>query len=169
MTKLIALMVFLLHIFSCIWFYIAKFSYFHRDTWVYRYGYVDEDPWEQYVISFYWACQTVTTVGFGDICSKTRAEFVVCLIWMAFGTLIYTYTVGNMFTIISDEDEKTTELNNKLATLAIYAENVNLPVGITMRIQRFLESDSREISRLGDQDELVSNLPPSLRTEVIAY
>jgi hypothetical protein len=110
-------MIFLIHIFSCIWFYIAKFTLFDRDTWVYRYGYVDSDPWEQYVISMYWACQTVTTVGFGDITSKTKAEFIVCLIWMAIGTLVYTYTVGNMFSIIMEDDEKEATHKNKLATL----------------------------------------------------
>jgi hypothetical protein len=46
---------------------------------------------------------------------------------MAVGTLLYTYTVGNMFTIITDEDAKVTELNRKLDTLTIYAENVKLP------------------------------------------
>ena len=85
-------------------------------------------------MSMYWACQTVTTVGFGDITSKTMSEFAICLTWMAIGTLVYTYTVGNMFTIITDEDEKVTELNNKLNTLEIYAENINLPQDIYQRI-----------------------------------
>ena len=36
---------------------------------------------------------------------------------MAVGTLVFTFTVGNMFTIITDEDEKQTALNNKIRTL----------------------------------------------------
>ena len=75
----------------------------------------------------YWACQTVTTVGFGDICSKTEAEYIICLIWMAVGTLVYTYTVGNIISIITDEDEKETALNNNQKILQIYAENTKLP------------------------------------------
>jgi hypothetical protein len=75
----------------------------------------------------YWACQTVTTVGFGDICAKTLAEYTICLIWMIVGTLVYTYTVGNIITIITDEDEKVTELNNNQKILQIYAENTKLP------------------------------------------
>ena len=134
MTKLIATTIFMIHIFSCTWFYVAKFSGFHRDTWVYRYGYVDSDPWEQYIISVYWACQTVTTVGFGDIVSVTRAEFVVCLIWMAIGTLVYTYTVGNMFSIIMGDDEKETIHKHKLAVLRAWAENIKLPQDIQVRI-----------------------------------
>ena len=46
---------------------------------------------------------------------------------MAVGTLVYTYTVGNMFTIITDDDEKQIELNSNLRTLQIYAENIKLP------------------------------------------
>jgi hypothetical protein len=46
---------------------------------------------------------------------------------MAVGTLVYTYTVGNIITIITDEDEKSTELNNNMKILEIYAENIKLP------------------------------------------
>ena len=46
---------------------------------------------------------------------------------MALGTLVYTYTVGNMFSIIMEDDEKETAHKNKLATFEAYAENIKLP------------------------------------------
>ena len=46
---------------------------------------------------------------------------------MGIGTLVYTYTVGNMFSIIMEDDEKETAHRNKLATLEAWAENINLP------------------------------------------
>ena len=47
---------------------------------------VDSDPSDQYLRSFYWAYQTITTVGFGDINVKGDIlEMVICIIWMIFG------------------------------------------------------------------------------------
>jgi hypothetical protein len=40
---------------------------------------IDESPWEvQYAVAFYWACMTVTTIGYGD---------VVCSIQVQVGTM----------------------------------------------------------------------------------
>jgi hypothetical protein len=49
---------------------------------------------------------------------------------MAIGTLVYTYTVGNMFSIIMEDDEREATHKNKLATLETFAENIKLPQDI---------------------------------------
>ena len=56
MSKLIALMIFLIHIFSCVWFYTSKANSFYAGTWVFNRGMLDMTPFEQYIVSVYWAC-----------------------------------------------------------------------------------------------------------------
>lgn len=56
-TKLIKVAVstlLLVHLMTCFWFLVAKFDDFNPDTWVYRIGIIDYDPWYQYLISCYW-------------------------------------------------------------------------------------------------------------------
>lgn len=59
-------MLYLVHLFSCIWFYVANFDQTIK-TWASEQGLFDKPPMFQYLVSIYWSFQTVTTVGFGDI------------------------------------------------------------------------------------------------------
>ena len=65
-----------------------------------------EDPMYQYLISIYWAFQTVTTVGFGDIGIFHVEEYILSIIWMLFGVSVYTLTIGNVSSIIANTDSK---------------------------------------------------------------
>ena len=72
------------HIMACVWFYVASFN---RDpnSWAEGVG-LFQDPWNmQYLVSFYWSMQTITTVGFGDISIGLLEEYLFALLWMAFG------------------------------------------------------------------------------------
>jgi len=148
MSKLIALMIFLIHVFSCVWFYTSKANAFYPGTWVFNRGMLDMTPFEQYIVSVYWACQTVTTVGYGDICSSIFAEFYVVIIWMLVGTFQYAFTVGNMTGIIASADDKAAGLQKKIQVLEVYAKRIEMPTLTFMRITRFLENDIEDLNSL---------------------
>jgi hyperpolarization activated cyclic nucleotide-gated potassium channel 2 len=57
-------------------------------------------------VSVYWALQTLTTVGYGDIPSRSVYEKVSALIWMLIGVGFYTFTIGNITNIINSIDVK---------------------------------------------------------------
>ena len=65
--QIIGSILFLTHITGCFWFFQAKFNFFPDNCWVVQKEKLYETPFKQYIISFYWAFQTLTTVGFGDI------------------------------------------------------------------------------------------------------
>ena len=68
----------------------------------------------KYLVSFYWAMQTITTVGFGDISIGLQEEYLLALGWMVFGVAIYGICLGNVSTIIATIDTKAAILNQKL-------------------------------------------------------
>ena len=88
---------------------------------------------------------------------------------MLFGVSVYTLTIGNVSSIISNIDEKASKLSQKLQTLQSYALKIGLPPETALRIQRFLENDSKDFNSLVEQEKLVDDLPPSLRSEVIEF
>lgn len=60
----------------------------------------------QYLVSFYWAVQTVTTVGFGDLPARTSIEMGLSLVWMVFGVGFYSYVMGSFSSIIASHDSR---------------------------------------------------------------
>jgi hypothetical protein len=139
---------FLVHLVGCFWFLSAKLDDFNPDTWVVRLGYIDHDPTLQYLASVYWALQTLTTVGFGDINAKTIPEKVIAILWMIFGVGFYSFTIGNLSQIIASIDTQSAILSKKLSILTDFAIRTNLPPEITFRIRRHLENNNKDQNNL---------------------
>ena len=102
---------FLVHLIGCFWFLQAKLSDFNPDTWVIRFGFMDSDSSVQYLASVYWALQTLTTVGFGDINAYTVTEKITAIVWMISGIGFYSFTIGNLSQIIASIDIRQEILN----------------------------------------------------------
>jgi len=106
-VKMITVLVsvfFLVHLVGCFWFLQAKLDDFNPDTWLVRLDYINEDSGIQYLASLYWALQTLTTVGFGDINAFTLIEKIMAIVWMLFGIGFYSFTIGNLSQIIVSMD-----------------------------------------------------------------
>lgn len=56
----------------------------------------DDSRLRLYIVSYYWALQTLTTVGFGDIGQHDAIEHVFASIWMISGVGFYSYIIGTM-------------------------------------------------------------------------
>lgn len=169
LVKTVGGVFFLVHLMACLWFLIAKLSDFQPNSWAVQKGLVEEHPLIQYLVSVYWAFQTVTTVGFGDIAIALPEEFCFSLLWMIFGVSFYSFTVGNVSTIIANMDTKAAILSNKLSILQTFSERIQLNQETSIRIQRHLENDSKDLNSIVEQDNLFQELPPSLRSEVIGF
>jgi hypothetical protein len=52
----------------------------------------------------------LTTVGFGDIPPKTFLERIVSIAWMIIGVGFYSFTIGNLSTILANIDKKSAVL-----------------------------------------------------------
>ena len=94
----------------------------------------DEPAYWKYMISVYWALQTVTTVGFGDIGIKHRDEYVLAIIWMLFGVSIYMLFIGNVSNIIANIDSKAFELSQKIEILTAITIKIDMPPATAIRI-----------------------------------
>ena len=103
-------MLFLVHLMGCTFYIIAMFNEFDPECWVVRLGKQEEEPFMLYLYGINWALQTLTTVGYGDINAKMTTERTVALIWMIFGVGFYSFTIGNLASIISAIDKRAAHL-----------------------------------------------------------
>lgn len=115
------------HLISCFWFLSSKLYDYSPETWVMRTNLQDESNFIQYLTSVYWAVQTLTTVGFGDIPAVTITEKIIALAWMITGVGFFSFTIGNLSSILANIDIKAQKLQAKMNTLSEFSKNNKLP------------------------------------------
>jgi hypothetical protein len=167
MLKVLGFMFFLVHLMACFWFLSASLEENLFNTWVGGRGIVDSDTGYQYFNAFYWSFQTVTTVGYGDFSISTTTEYILALLWMMIGVNFYSFTIGNVSSIIATLDAKASILNAKLQTLSDYANKYNLPSNAHQKIKKYFENQAKSLGQEGEWESLFLELPPSLRTDII--
>lgn len=86
---------------------------------------------------------------------------------MIFGVAFYSFTIGNLQSIISTIDVKASELTSKLNTLTGFAKRTKLPDNIVLKIKRFLENNNANNIALSDSRQMLNELPSTLRAEVV--
>ena len=111
-------MLFLAHFFACSLFYINRLHNFSPDTWAVRNALLDSAKGTQYLACFYFVLQTLTTVGYGDLVLYKDDERLLACCIMVFGVGFYSYTIGNLSSILSNIDSKTRKL--KVINIYIY-------------------------------------------------
>ena len=102
-TVLISVL-FIVHFVACLWYAIAELNDFESDTWVVRMDIMYDSIAKKYSTSMYWAFQTLTTVGYGDVRAVRNDERIIAIIWMVFGVGFYAYIIGYIQTILNEID-----------------------------------------------------------------
>ena len=88
---------------------------------------------------------------------------------MIFGVAFYSFTIGNLASIIASIDVKAAHLKEKLNLLSEYSRKVNLPPSVENRIKKFLENNHAELLHQYDQNNLLDALPSNLRSQVVSH
>ena len=132
----------LVHLVSCFYIMVAKFEDYNPDSWLVVNNLYDDTSFTQYITAVYWAFQTLTTVGYGDVTGRTVNERIFTLIWMIFGVAFYSFTIGNLQSIISTIDVKANNLESKLKILTNFAKQTDLPEWTVLKISRFLKNNN---------------------------
>jgi hyperpolarization activated cyclic nucleotide-gated potassium channel 1 len=156
-----------LHLASCFWYFSAKLDGFGPETWVVRYGYMDDSDGDKYMAAFYWALTTLSTVGYGDIGAETDVERILCMIWMTFGVIFFSFTVGNLTSMLSSIDTKETILTNKILVIEEFCKEAKLSKDLRLRLKHAIKYSTERVGfSWSDKQHIFNELPRSLRYEV---
>jgi len=170
MLKFVVNIFFLNHFVGCLWFFICRLDDYDPETWVAKHNLVDAGAWTQYVASFYWASQTLTTVGFGDIAPGTPVERIIAILWMIVGVGVYSFTIGNLSSLLSNMDRRATILKKKISTFNNFASKVKIPDFLRLKVQRFFELNHKEnVYYWIDPTDMLKHLPENLKSTLLLY
>ena len=91
-----------IHIFTSLFFLIARYEDFSNESWVVRCNIQDLPITSQYLTTMYFIVTTLATIGYGDLHPYTEIEIVVTLILTFLGLFLVSVSVSQ-FTVLFDK------------------------------------------------------------------
>lgn len=82
--KLIVVLFFVLHCYSCLWFFVGEYTYEanFKGSWLVAQG-IQAESWSiQYLYSFYFSTVTMFTIGYGDVIPINYLERLMAILYM---------------------------------------------------------------------------------------
>lgn len=166
----ISVVLLLIHLASCLWYYAAKLDNEGNETWVYRHNIEQLPTWQKYLTSLYWVSSTLTTVGYGDIVPVTNLEKSMALLLMWFGVGFYSYVIGSVSNIMAAVDTEGNRKMAKIQALHELASAIKLPSvlveKVTDNIYRQYYSSVRQTKA---KNKMLLDLPVSLKSQLSEF
>eukprot|EP00892_Ulva_mutabilis_P003879 jgi/Ulvmu1/1863/UM012_0019.1 len=163
---LVCSVVFILHIFACIFHFSALVSN-SETTWVDSSGIVDaSNIIDLYVTSMYWAMSTMATVGYGDVTPIQIAEKLVSMFGMLAGVTVFAYIMSTVSVLLSSINAQSIRTAERQRQLDSFCRAHKIPPWLAMKLSQFYEYVLPR--QVHEEDlKLLSGLSGSLRQQVL--
>ncbi|KAH8075084.1 voltage-gated potassium channel [Aureococcus anophagefferens] len=118
----------------------------------------------RYVDCVYWAMQTITTVGYGDMTS-TRTSALVATGGMAVGGLIFGWLIQYVLNVL-DPDTFERKQQARVERVMAYLRANSLPNNLSQRVVRHVRQQN---SRQTEDRSVLVELPRQLRSDICLH
>ncbi|CAD8147118.1 unnamed protein product [Paramecium pentaurelia] len=141
LISLLATFLFASHLIACVWHFIAIQEHLYQNT---IYTWADkaqlESDWiSRYITSFYWACITTLTIGYGDITPVTQIEKLFVIFVTLLSSIIFGYTISSIGAIFTQISENKNYLRDKMTMIDSFIKRRGLNKELQVRVKKFFE------------------------------
>ncbi|KAH8092703.1 voltage-gated potassium channel [Aureococcus anophagefferens] len=150
--KLCLVLVFASHWMGCVYASVYKFQESDKAT----------TNWEKWVACVYWAMQTITTVGYGDLTSKNTDARLVATAAMAVGGLIFGWLIQYVLTVVNPDTFEHKQ-QARLERVVRYLRANGLSKDVSLRVVRHVRNQN---SRQREDKSVLTEIPRQLRAEI---
>ena len=123
------------------------------------------DPPHKMYFASYWACVTITSVGYGDTSASCNPSLrFLCSLLVLAGGLLWASLVGTFAALATNITPEKRKYRTRLALLGSFMTTSDLPQKMRFRLREYLK-ESMHLYRTPGQ-EIMGSLSPALQGEV---
>ena len=166
----IFVMVFVSHFIACFFYLLISDPDVENWAGTYNPDLLDRsktDNAERYLVSLYWAVITITTVGYGDVLPITANEKLFAVISALLGGLVFSYTLGNISSLISSATGANRRYEDKLIAVKEYMEYRDMDTNFKRVVLNYLMTCWRTSGKLHHEIHLLEDMPRDIRVEFL--
>ncbi|CAD8064276.1 unnamed protein product [Paramecium sonneborni] len=166
--SLLSTFLFASHIIACFWHFIAiQEQEFETKTWIQRAQLQDENWQARYITSFYWACITTLTIGYGDIIPVTKYEQIFVIFVTLLSSIIFGYTISSIGSIFAQMSENKNYLRDRMTMIDSFIKKRGLNKDLQVKVKKFFEYYlKQERDTESECEKLMIHLSGNLNKEV---
>ena len=90
-------------------------------------------------------------MGYGDVNAETDLEKIVSIIWMLFGVGFYSFTIGQLTSLMSNIDSRSKALQEKMLYVNQLTNEAQLPSETSRKLRKCLEYNANKAGFSLDQ------------------
>ena len=120
----------LTHWFSCIFYYLGDTNRDEEGFWAMSSPndlHTAENIYKNYVAACVWTIMTLTTVGYGDVSSRTDGQRILSILAMITGALFFAYGVSHVVSIVDEVRADSKIFKKRMDRFNAYMAARNLP------------------------------------------
>jgi hypothetical protein len=123
------------------------------------------DPFAVYLWSLHYSVMTITSIGYGDFTPQRMEEYMVGIICMLLGGIMWAYIIGNLCATMGALDPIEMNYRTRYDQLNNMLDEHDLPTGMRIKTRDYFR-ESKQLMKAGAQSELMEMVSTALRGEV---
>ncbi|CAD8054703.1 unnamed protein product [Paramecium primaurelia] len=171
LIKLIAFLFYVIHLFSCFWFWVGRYSVdnYEGKSWLVSTNMLEQTWNTQYLQAFYYTAVTIFTVGYGDVTPQSNIEKIVSVILIMISSIQLPYSINTVGTIITEISAFSEEKKRKLRIINSYMNKTSLSSGLQVQVRKYLSYywENKVVSQSEEEKEIIDSLSEFLRQQLI--
>lgn len=135
------MVIYVSHIMACVWLKLGTWVSCRIDesiedftsdnvdstcvqSWVYVHEFNNKPYYTQYIFSFYWIFEVITTVGYGDYTGSTSWEYIFSIGLEFMGLTFFSFLMGSINGIFNTSDNFDDLIEEKLDSLDMWIKKI---------------------------------------------
>ncbi|CAD8065623.1 unnamed protein product [Paramecium sonneborni] len=120
-----------------------------------------------YIQGLYWAIQTVTVIGYGDVAITTSTQYNLTIIWIFIGVGFYSFTIGNLAAIL-EQQSSNEGFDEDLEALETLMTQILIPEELSAQLFSYYYYNI-ENNPFWNYKKIIETLPSQLKVYAIAF